>query len=149
MLVWLSVWSEVHTCIWPSWCHCHSLSLALVNSRLVLSFWYSLAWVVPEKGHYTCACVCVCLSERYMRSWQRLCRMKGRICTSSDAARYHRTSATVSTTSEMSRRRKTWGRCGDRSAERIRSLPGLMYVEQTAHLGCLFLVYSESICNFF
>ena len=29
VLVWLSVWSEVHTCIWPSWCHCHSLSLLL------------------------------------------------------------------------------------------------------------------------
>ena len=24
----LSVWSEMQTCIWPSWCHCHSLSLA-------------------------------------------------------------------------------------------------------------------------
>ena len=26
VLSWLSVWSEVQTCIWPSWCHCHSLS---------------------------------------------------------------------------------------------------------------------------
>ena len=32
---WLSVWSEVQTCIWPSGCHCHSLSLASVKSRLV------------------------------------------------------------------------------------------------------------------
>ena len=31
VLAWLSVWSEVQTCIWPSWCHCHSLSLASVN----------------------------------------------------------------------------------------------------------------------
>ena len=23
MLAWLSVWSEVQACIWPSWCHCH------------------------------------------------------------------------------------------------------------------------------
>ena len=29
-------------CIWPSWCHCHSLSLAPVKSRLVLPFWYRL-----------------------------------------------------------------------------------------------------------
>ena len=36
VLAWLSVWSEVQTCIWPSWCHCHSLSLAAVKSRLVL-----------------------------------------------------------------------------------------------------------------
>jgi len=35
VLAWLSVWSEVETCIWPSWYHCHSLSLASVKSRLV------------------------------------------------------------------------------------------------------------------
>jgi len=50
VLVWLSVWSELQTCIWPSWCHCHSLSLASVKSRLVLPFWYRLTKVVPEKG---------------------------------------------------------------------------------------------------
>ena len=50
VLVWLSVWSKVLTCICPSWCHCHSLSLASVKSRLVLPFWYRLTWVVPEKG---------------------------------------------------------------------------------------------------
>ena len=51
-MAWLSVWSEVQTCIWPSWCHCHSLSIAssidsplsssitpsLVHSRLKPSF---------------------------------------------------------------------------------------------------------------
>ena len=40
VLAWLSAWSEVQTCIWPSCCHCHSLSLASVKSRLVLPFWY-------------------------------------------------------------------------------------------------------------
>ena len=50
VLAWLSVWSEVQTCICPSSCHCHSLSLASVKSRLVLPFWYRLTWVVPEKG---------------------------------------------------------------------------------------------------
>ena len=35
VLAWLSVWSEVQTCIWPSWCHWHSLSFASVKSRLV------------------------------------------------------------------------------------------------------------------
>jgi len=49
VLAWLSVWSEVQTCIWLSGCHCHSLSLASVKSRLVLPFWYRLSWVVPEK----------------------------------------------------------------------------------------------------
>ena len=49
VLAWLSVWSEVQTCIWPSWCHCHSLSLAPVKSRLILPFWYRLTQVVLEK----------------------------------------------------------------------------------------------------
>ena len=57
VLVWLSVWSEVQTCIQPSWCHCHTLSLASVKSRLVLPFWYRLNWVVPEKGPLN-GCVC-------------------------------------------------------------------------------------------
>ena len=50
VLAWLSVWGEVQTCIWPSWCHCHSQSLASVKSRLVLPFWYRLTRVVPAKG---------------------------------------------------------------------------------------------------
>ena len=64
VLVWLSVCSKVQTCIWPSWCHCHSLSLASVKSRPVLPFWYRLTWVVPEKGPLNgCVCVCVCVCE--------------------------------------------------------------------------------------
>ena len=34
VLAWLSVCSNVQTCMWPSWCHCHSLSLALVLSLI-------------------------------------------------------------------------------------------------------------------
>ena len=49
VLAWLSVWSEVQTCIWPSWCNCHSLPLASLKSTLVLPFWYRLTWVVPDK----------------------------------------------------------------------------------------------------
>ena len=49
VLAWLSVGSEVQTCIWPSWCHCHSLSLASVQSKLVSPFWYRLTRVVLEK----------------------------------------------------------------------------------------------------
>jgi len=47
-------------CIWPSWCHCHSLSLASVKSRLVLPFWYQLPRVVQDKGPLN-VCVCVCV----------------------------------------------------------------------------------------
>jgi len=55
VLAWLSVWSEMQTCIWPS---CHSLSLASVKSRLVLPCWYRHTRVVPKKGP---VCVCVLL----------------------------------------------------------------------------------------
>jgi len=54
----LSVCSEVQTCIWPSWCHCHSLSLASVKSRLVLPFRYQLTRVVSDRGPLN-GCVCV------------------------------------------------------------------------------------------
>ena len=64
VLAWLSVWSKVQTCIWPSWCHCHSLSLASVKSRLVLPFWYWLTWIVPDKGSLN-GCVCVCTVSNY------------------------------------------------------------------------------------
>ena len=57
VLAWLSVWCEVQTCIWPSWCHCHSLSLASVKSRLVSPFWYRLTLVVLDKGPLN-GCVC-------------------------------------------------------------------------------------------
>ena len=59
VLAWSSVWSEVQTCIWPSWRHCHSLSLASVKSWLVLPFWYQPTWAVPEKRAVKWGCVCV------------------------------------------------------------------------------------------
>jgi len=81
VLTWLSVWSKVQTCIWPSWCHYHSLSLASVKSRLVLPFWYWLTWVVPEKGPLNgCVCVCVCVCQTsylniYQTSPHQICRV--------------------------------------------------------------------------
>jgi len=61
VLAWLSVWSEVQTCTWPSCCHCHSLSLASVKPRLILPFWYQLTRVVPDKGPLN-VCVCGCIA---------------------------------------------------------------------------------------
>ena len=69
VLAWLSVWSEVQTCIWSSWCHCHPLSLASVKSRLVLPFWYRLTQVVPDKGPLN---VCVCV-RACVRACVRVC----------------------------------------------------------------------------
>ena len=70
MLAWLSVRSEVQTCIRPSWCHCHSLSLASVKSRLVLPFWYRLTRVVPDKGPLNVH-VYVCRVARVWHWWWR------------------------------------------------------------------------------
>jgi len=73
VLAWLSVWNEVQTCIWPSSCHRHSLSLAPVKSRLVFSCLVPAHLGSPGKGPLNgrarararaCvrACVCVCYS---------------------------------------------------------------------------------------
>ena len=67
---WLSVSSKVQTCIWSSWCHCHSLSLASVKSRLVLFFWYRLTRVVPDKGPLNgCVCVLEGYARQSLRQW--------------------------------------------------------------------------------
>ena len=38
VLAWLSVLSKVQTSIWPSWCQCHSPSLASVKFRIGFTF---------------------------------------------------------------------------------------------------------------
>jgi len=43
----------------PSWCYCHSLSLASVKSRLVLPFWYRLNPGGPGKRAVKWLYVCV------------------------------------------------------------------------------------------
>jgi len=60
VLVCLSVWREVQTCIWPSWSHCHSLSLASVKSRLVTFLVPAHLCVCVCVRVCVCACVCVC-----------------------------------------------------------------------------------------
>ena len=56
---WLSVWGEVQICIWPSWCHWHSLSLASVKSRLVLTPAHPGNPERSPEGHKMCVCACV------------------------------------------------------------------------------------------
>ena len=60
VLAWLSVWSEVQTCIWPSWCHCHSLSLASVKSRFIFTFLVLAYLGSPGQRAVKQVCVCVC-----------------------------------------------------------------------------------------
>jgi len=61
VLAWLSVWSNVQICILPSWCHCHSLSLASVKSRLVFTFLVPAHLGSPRQRAVKWVCVCVCL----------------------------------------------------------------------------------------
>ena len=76
VLAWLSVWSEVQTCIWPSWCHCHLLSLAPVKSRLVLPFWYRLTQVVLERRQLN-GCSCSTLAPNtHPSDHSHLCSLK-------------------------------------------------------------------------
>ena len=63
----------------PSWCHCHSLSLVSVESRLVLHFWYWLTRVVLDKGPLN-RFVCVPflydrLIKCVLKSRQKLCQL--------------------------------------------------------------------------
>ena len=73
VLAWLSVWSEVQTCIWPSWCQCHSLSLCFskiqirftflvpahpgspgqgpLNARARVCWWWYRRWVSVHTGN--------------------------------------------------------------------------------------------------
>jgi len=52
----------VYTCIWPSWCHCHSLSLASVKSRLV---YLSGTGLQGSPGQRAVKRLCVCTSSLF------------------------------------------------------------------------------------
>jgi len=65
----------MQNCIWPSWCRCHSLSLASVKSRLVLPFCYRLTPGSPWQRLLN-VCVCVWLwgvvvDSVYIQNWTR------------------------------------------------------------------------------
>ena len=69
VLAWLSVWSKVQTCIWPT----------LVKSTLVLPFSYRLTWVVEDKGLLSrCVCVCVTIKRKFVAETSRTIRRCGR-----------------------------------------------------------------------
>jgi len=75
----LFVWSDVQICIWPSWCHCHWLSLASVKSGLVFPFLVPAHLGSSRKRAFkwVCDCVCVCvlahLGSPGQRAIKRVC----------------------------------------------------------------------------
>ena len=60
VLAWLFVWSNVQICIWPSWCHCHSLSLAPAHLGS------------PGQTAVKQVCVCVVTLDWNNKYWEHL-----------------------------------------------------------------------------
>ena len=57
VLAWLSVWSEVQTCIWPSWCHCHCSCF----SKIQIGFIFLVPAHLGSHGQRAVKRVCVCV----------------------------------------------------------------------------------------
>ena len=51
-------WSEMQTCIWHSWCHCHSLSLASVKIQIGFTFLVPAHLGSPGKRAVKQVCAC-------------------------------------------------------------------------------------------
>jgi len=62
--------SRCRFCIWPRWCHCHSIQIGF--TFLVSPFWCRITLVVLDKiqdGRKTVVCVCTGYAVR-LHSWQ-------------------------------------------------------------------------------
>jgi len=56
---WLSVWSDVQTCIWPSWCHCLSLTVSCF-CKIQIGFTFLVLAHLGSFGQRADKRVCVC-----------------------------------------------------------------------------------------
>ena len=69
VLAWLFVWSEMQTCIWPSWCHCHSLTLCFSKIQIGFTFLVPADPGSPRKRAVklkrVCVCVCMLLQKHF------------------------------------------------------------------------------------
>ena len=61
VLVWLSVWSKVLTCIWPSWWHCHSVLTVSCCSKIQIGFTFLVPAHLGSPGKRAVKRVCVCV----------------------------------------------------------------------------------------
>ena len=91
VLVWLSVWSKVQTCIWPIWCHCHSLPLTVsCFCKIQIGFTFLVPAHLGSPGKGAVKRVCVWLNwwkaSNIMSSWvsnsswHRYHRVPGGVC---------------------------------------------------------------------
>ena len=65
MLAWLSVWNQVQTCIWPSWCHCRSLTCF---SKIQIGFTFLVPAHLGSPGQRAAKLVCCCCLA-WMTGW--------------------------------------------------------------------------------
>jgi len=86
VLVWLSVWSKVQTCIWPSWCHCHSLPLCF--RKIQIGFTFLVPVHLGSTGKRAVKRVCVYL-------WKIKVRWRGMWCKWEFALKERRESSDV------------------------------------------------------
>ena len=92
----------------PIWCHCHSLSLASVNSRLVLPFRYRPTRVVLEKGPLNgCVCVCVCVVA-LLKKYNGYCLMHHLMVIVSNSVHYCKRTLKVCETATMFQLTPSW-----------------------------------------
>jgi len=139
VLAWLSVWIEVQTCIWPSRCHCRSLSLASVKSRLVLPLWYRPTWVVPEKGPLN-GCVCVGRKTTTQSISQSVsdCRCSGTtvscVTSSTVAARPAAGCRTSTVRARPPSRTSAWSSHVTRGGHVVQSRDGNLYYDVIDHI---------------
>jgi len=76
VLAWLSVWSKVQTCIWPSWCHCHSLVSCFSKIQICFTFLVPAHLGSPGQRAVKRVCVNGCVWRRCIearpRPWQSM-----------------------------------------------------------------------------
>ena len=65
VLVWLSVWSEVQTCIWSSCCHCRSLTCF---SKVQIGFTFLVPAHPGSPGKRAVKLVCMCMVPAHLGS---------------------------------------------------------------------------------
>ena len=64
-----SVWSEVQTCIWPSWYHCHSVTVSCF-SKIQIGFTFLVLAHPRSPGQSAVKRVCVFF---YYHHWYKIC----------------------------------------------------------------------------
>jgi len=89
---WLSVRGNVQFCIWPSWCHCHTVSCS-GKMQIHLPFLYWITRVVMNKWPLNRCCFIVCFTHVYI--WWNIKDILLNIHSMQFAPRFHQNHTTT------------------------------------------------------